>query len=160
MSIGVRALEHAAWEQQCAEQRTRLVGLCRRITADGDSAEDLAQDALLEAWRLRDRLTDPAGFDRWLSAIARNVCMRWMHSRGRARQVQSTGDQPDVMDVTDDWDLEVELERSKLAILLDRALALLPPETRAGLVARHFEVHAVVRERGAPERPDPCSSRS
>ncbi|MGI8968655.1 MAG: hypothetical protein ACR2GA_06090 [Chloroflexota bacterium] len=36
-------------------------------------------------------------------------------------------------------DLEVELEQSELATLLDHALTLLPPETRAGLVAHYIE---------------------
>jgi hypothetical protein len=40
--------------------------------------------------------------------------------------------------VADDVDLEVELEREELADLLDRALALLPAETRRMLVERYL----------------------
>jgi RNA polymerase sigma-70 factor (ECF subfamily) len=38
-----------------------------------------------------------------------------------------------------DFDLEIELERKELVELLDRALAVLPPETRTILVARYVE---------------------
>jgi RNA polymerase sigma factor (sigma-70 family) len=131
-------LERIGWEQRCEDERARLVHLCSQITGHAGVAEDLTQETLAEAWRLRDRLTDPAGYDRWLSAIARNVCLRWMRSYGRerARQLAVNGEVPDV---SDGWDLEVELEQSELATMLDRALSLLSADTRAALVAQYIE---------------------
>ena len=41
--------------------------------------------------------------------------------------------------LADESDIEVELERKELIELLDRAMALLPPETRAVLVKRYVE---------------------
>ena len=38
-------------EASLSLERSRLVGLCARITGDVDIAEDLAQETLLEAWR-------------------------------------------------------------------------------------------------------------
>jgi RNA polymerase sigma factor (sigma-70 family) len=64
-------------------ERERLVRLCAAISGDREAAEDLAQETLLEAWRHRHRVTDPRGADRWLAAIARNVCLRWGRTRGR-----------------------------------------------------------------------------
>lgn len=64
-------------------EHARLVRLCARISGDAGAAEDLAQETLLEAWRQRDKLTDPSGADRWVAAIARNVCLRWGRTRGR-----------------------------------------------------------------------------
>jgi len=63
----------------------RLVRLCARLTGDAQAAEDLAQDTLVEAWRQRHKLREPAGGDAWLSAIARNVCLRWTAARRRDR---------------------------------------------------------------------------
>jgi RNA polymerase sigma-70 factor (ECF subfamily) len=62
-------------------ERTRLVRLCAVLSGDRDVAEDLAQETLLEAWRHRHKLVDPHGADRWLTAIARNVCLRWRRAR-------------------------------------------------------------------------------
>lgn len=64
-------------------ERARLVRLCAAISGDREAAEDLAQETLLEAWRHRHKLRDPGGADRWLAAIARNVCRRWTRTRSR-----------------------------------------------------------------------------
>ena len=41
------------------EHRRRVVRLCATLTGDALAAEDLAQETLTLAWRLRDRLVDP-----------------------------------------------------------------------------------------------------
>ena len=125
-------------------QRAGLVRLCARLTGDAEAAEDLAQETLAEAWRQRHKLRDPEGQTPWLAAIARNVCLRWARRRGRdlARRghvdrdgIAATGD-------LDDWPAEsadptADLERAELARLLDRALAMVPPEARAVLLERY-----------------------
>src|SRR5690349_15664078 len=75
---------HRLWSPA---QRARLVRLCAAVSGDAAAAEDLAQEALLEAWRHQHRLTDPAGSEAWLNAVARNVCRRHLRSRGQDRAV-------------------------------------------------------------------------
>jgi RNA polymerase sigma factor (sigma-70 family) len=136
-------------------ERARLVRLCARLTGNVDAAEDLAQEALVEAWRHSYKLRDPQGRDRWLAAIARNVCRRWAREQGRALprlvRLDESCDCGDDFDEepADDFDVEVELERHELAELLDRALGLLPATTRRVLVARyvHDSPHAEIAAR-------------
>lgn len=116
-------------------ERRRLVRLCAAVTGDRDAAEDLAQETLLEAWRNVHKLRDPAGADRWLAAIARNVCRRWARRRGQ-ELASLTATEPEPW-TPDGLDVERDLERAELAKLLDRALALLPAETRDALVHRY-----------------------
>ena len=131
--------------RQASEHR-RLVGLCASISGDRAAAEDLAQETLLEAWRNLHKLRDAAGADRWLTAIARNVCRRWARDQGREVEIASAVEADPVDDA---FDLELELERSELADLLDRALALLPEGTRDVLVHRYVDElpHVEIAER-------------
>jgi RNA polymerase sigma factor (sigma-70 family) len=124
----------------------RLVRLCAHFTGDRDAAEDLAQETLIEAWRHQDRVYDWQGYSSWLSAIARNLSLRWIRQRGReqAHLVTSNDSAPDASaraeDLPDDQDdLTVELERAELADLLDRALALLPADSRRVLVEKYID---------------------
>jgi RNA polymerase sigma-70 factor (ECF subfamily) len=124
----------------------RLVRLCARLSGDAQAAEDLAQDTLVEAWRQRHKLREPAGWNAWLAAIARNVCLRWVAARQRdqahiiaPRPGESAVVPDSVARIAGTVDLEVDLERAELATLVDEALALLPPVTRAALIARYMD---------------------
>jgi RNA polymerase sigma factor (sigma-70 family) len=116
-------------------ERPRLVGLCAYLSGDVGSAEDLAQETLVEAWSHAHELRDPQAAPAWLTGIARNVCLRW--ARARSRELAHSAPAVSEEDPPDGFDLEVELERGELASLLDRAMALLPPETRALLVEKY-----------------------
>jgi RNA polymerase sigma factor (sigma-70 family) len=130
---------------QMAAERPRLVRLCSYLTSGAPAAEDLAQEALLIGWRQRDQLVDPVGSGAWLSAIARNLCRHWRRGAQRAapflmaRPLADDLAETDSAGLADPFDLEVELERDELAALLDRAMALLPPETRDALVQHYLE---------------------
>lgn len=119
-------------------EHARLVRLCAHLSGDRDAADDLAQETLIEAWRQRHKLNDPDGAGAWLNAIARNVCLRWARRRGR-ELARTTSLDWDMDEPFEDFDLDVELERDELATLLDRALALLPSETRAVLIEKYVE---------------------
>lgn len=142
------ALEWNALDAPWLSERARLVALCARLSGSNAAAEDLAQETLLEAWRHRDALRDPDRLAPWLSGIARNVCLRWrrMRSRDTAYMLLAPNTAGDATPapawddlLAGDADLEIELERHELAALLDRALALLPPETRSALLAHYIE---------------------
>jgi RNA polymerase sigma-70 factor (ECF subfamily) len=137
-----------------ASERERLVRLCARLTGDLDAAEELAQETQLLAWRREHSLREPDRRWQWLAGIARNLCLHWTRRRGREQRrrafpsiggsghtVASGGsaEEDSLAQLPDDFDLEVELERSELASLLDRAMALLPPNTRRVLVERYLE---------------------
>jgi len=127
-----------------ARDRAHVLWLLTSLTHDGEIAEDLAQDTLVEAWRHAHKLRDLTGRRPWLSAIARNVYRRWLRQQSREaghRAQPSPEGRSDALRLEgllrDDGDLEVQLERDELADLLDRALALLPAAARETLVARY-----------------------
>lgn len=136
---------HRASTSEIAAERTRLTRLCASLTGDPLAAEDLVQETLLAAWRHEQQLRDPQKRAQWLSGIARNLSLQWIRRRRleASRFIPSPahgdasaatfGDEPAC-----EFDLEMELERDELAELLDRALVLLPPDTRAVLIERYI----------------------
>jgi RNA polymerase sigma factor (sigma-70 family) len=143
--VALQLAENAGrWDFTLHTECAQLVRLCACLTGNSDAAEDLAQETLVEAWRHASKLHHPNGRDRWLAAIARNVCRRWSRARGRelARHAYGSRDadaaEP-VDGLADELDVEVELERHELAQLLDRALALLPPVTRQIQIESYVE---------------------
>jgi RNA polymerase sigma-70 factor (ECF subfamily) len=117
--------------QLLPSEHDRLVRLCAHLTNDLCAAEDLAQETLLIAWRKRDQLFDLTGVSYWLTAIARNVCRGWV----RAQYTQAEPIVDELPDLA--ADIEIELERDEIALLLDRALALLTPDARS-LLIQHY----------------------
>ncbi len=145
-------------ETTLAAERPRLVRLCARLSGNWDAAEDLAQETLLQAWHHADRLSDWQQAAPWLSAIARNLCLHWSrrHYREQGRLTQSAyADLPSALHAAaqshTDFDLEFELERQELVTLLDRALALLPPETRTVLIQKYVEESPYAEQIGLSE---------
>jgi RNA polymerase sigma factor (sigma-70 family) len=123
-------------------QRARLVRLCAAVVGPA-AAEDVAQEALLEAWRHRAKLVDPTGADAWLGAIARNVCRRHLRTLGADQTVPTEA-------VPEQWiDDPDHLEREDVVELLERALAHLPDQTSAALVGHYVDElsHAEIAER-------------
>jgi RNA polymerase sigma-70 factor (ECF subfamily) len=123
-----------------------LARYCAYHSGDRDAAEDLAQETLVEAWRNQHKLRDLDKSKPWLAAIARNICQRWGRARGReAAPLADTtvAAQSEILNqldlLPDEIDLERDLERGELIALLDRALALLPCDTRDILVAHYVE---------------------
>jgi RNA polymerase sigma factor (sigma-70 family) len=130
------------FETVLAGEWPRLVRLCAWLTGNEPAAEDLAQDTLVAAWKNRAQLISPEKLKPWTSAIARNICLNWArsHSRELAHVVASIEDEEGESfedQLSAGVTLELELDRQELATLLDRALALLPPET-GQLLVEHY----------------------
>jgi RNA polymerase sigma-70 factor (ECF subfamily) len=133
------ALEHDL-TTAFVEERPRLVRFCAHLTGDRDVAEDLAQETFAEAWRARMKLRDSSGLSAWLTIIARHVCLRWLRAHARDLRYRERIELDDELEggaveqIATEHDLSEALERSELSYLLNRALALLPHETRALLL--------------------------
>ncbi len=133
-----------------SEEWICLVQFCTHTARNRDIAEDLAQETLLEAWKHKDSLRNKQRRGAWIFGIARNVCLRWLRKQRRDMSylLQVSSEQetvpPGLEEVlADDFDVEHVLERKELIELLDRALALLPAQTRTVLIQRYVEESAL-----------------
>lgn len=147
-------LDDRSPEEHYRSDHESLLRLCAYLSGSIQAAEDLAQEALIEAWRHEHTLRDPSRRAAWLSGIARNVCLRWRRAQGMDQTVPgsalTTGEGEDVFTgVAGDADVECDLEHDELALLLDRAMALLPARTRDILIARFIDdlTHSEIAQR-------------
>jgi RNA polymerase sigma-70 factor (ECF subfamily) len=126
-----------------AAERPRLVAFCAHVSGSWDAAEDLAQETLLEAWRARDRLHDADGLTPWLTAIARNVCLRWRRSKGRESAYLAYGEALsgalEALGAEDGDGLAEGVERLEVSASLENALATLSLGTRAALIGSYVD---------------------
>jgi RNA polymerase sigma-70 factor, ECF subfamily len=130
---------HAAGDREAfgelfQRHRDRLWSVALRTTADPEEAADALQDAMVNAFRAAGRFRGDAAVGTWLHRIVVNACIDRMR-RGASRPTvrypedQSPGWERAVRDPAD------MAENRDLRIVLERALADLPPDQRAAVVA-------------------------
>jgi RNA polymerase sigma-70 factor, ECF subfamily len=97
-----------------------------------DEADDLAQEALVKAFRLLDSFEERSAFSTWLYAVTRGVCRDWCRSRSVRRRAQEVSVGDSLMSHRSLQD--EELAQRELAEELWSAIQILDPEFRAVLV--------------------------
>ena len=111
----------------------RLYRLARRLTADGEAARDVVQEAFLRAARAPQRV--PAGRqdeEAWLVRVLVNVC----RDRWRQESVRSRGIDAQVLQLPAAADPEAAAVAKSVVW---RALGALPPRRRAVVVMHELE---------------------
>jgi RNA polymerase sigma-70 factor (ECF subfamily) len=79
----VLAGDREAFGPLLARWQPSVLGLCRRLVGPGPLAEDVAQEAAVQAFLGLPRLADPARFGAWLHAIAANQARMALRRRHR-----------------------------------------------------------------------------
>lgn len=74
--------DDAAFQMLVQRRQAWMLGLMRRLSGDAALAEDLAQQAFVQAWRTIRALRSPAAFGGWLRQVAVNV---WLQEARRRR---------------------------------------------------------------------------
>jgi RNA polymerase sigma factor (sigma-70 family) len=124
----------AAIQALVARKLPRMLALAQRMLGDPVEAEDVAQDAMLRAWKQAPRWTPGrAKFDTWLHRVALNLCYDRLRRR---REVPSeiSPDRPDDGPLPDR-----DLITAQLGAQVDRALAALPQRQREAIVLCHYQ---------------------
>ncbi|WP_443702947.1 RNA polymerase sigma factor [Prevotella sp.] len=121
------------FENIAADLRQRIIAVARAYRLDADSAEDVAQDAMLKLWTIREKLNGTKAATALAVTIARHLSVDMLRKTrpvglDKATPADSRFRQPDAM-----------LESSENERWLDVQLELLPTKEYAVLHLRQVE---------------------
>ena len=124
----------AAVQAMVARKLPRMLALAQRMLGDPVEAEDVAQEALVRAWRQAPRwVSGRAKFDTWLHRVALNLC----YDRLRRRREVPTDAMPERRDEGPAPDRG--LIAADVGAAVNGALARLPDRQREAIVLCHYQ---------------------
>lgn len=124
----------AAAQILVARKLPRILALAQRMLGDPVEAEDVAQEAMLKAWRQAPKWTPGrARFDTWLHRVALNLCYDRLRRR-REILTETPPDRPDEAPAPDRG-----LLASETGARVDAALRRLPNRQREAIVLCHYQ---------------------
>lgn len=124
----------AAIQAMVARKLPRMLALAQRMLGDPVEAEDVAQEAMVRAWRQAPRwVAGRAKFDTWLHRVALNLC----YDRLRRRREIPTDTLPERAD--DSAAPDRGLLAADVGLRVDAALARLPERQREAIVLCHYQ---------------------
>src|SRR4051812_28844362 len=114
-----------AFEQLVAEYQDRVYGIALRITGSPAEAEDVMQDAFLDAFRAWPTFRGDAAPTTWLYRIAVNAALRRVRTR---REVDYLSEQGESDQEIADWsaDTAQTAVRHELELRLEDGITRLP----------------------------------
>lgn len=137
-----RTGDRAAFEQLYREHVGRTYALCLRMSADADLAEQLTQDAFVQAWRKLPGFRGDSAFGTWLHRLTVNVILDWRRAEARRRGTETTTDPLEQLAVVA-GSRPLAPARVGERLDLELAMASLPEGARAVFVLHDVEGHLI-----------------
>ena len=129
----------SAFEWLVRRYQDRLFNMLVHLTSDPEQAEEVAQEAFVQAFTKLDSFQGRSGFYTWLYRIAFNC---WISSRRRRRPSVTLDEAGDVASHARSLGIDTpleQLEQQERVEMVRRALDQLPDEHRSVLIMREMD---------------------
>ena len=124
----------AAIQAMVARKLPRMLALAFRMLGDLAEAEDVAQEAMLRAWKQAPRWKPgQAKFDTWLHRVGLNLCYDRLRRR-REVPTEAPPDRPDDGPAPDRC-----IMAAQTGVRVEAALARLPERQREAIILCHYQ---------------------
>lgn len=121
---GVLDARYLAFLETVTQLRPSLHRYCARMTGSAMDGEDVAQEALFEAYRKLEKFDDSRALKPWLFRIAHNRCIDFLRKRGVRIEAETAAASPDYV-------APAESHALGLGGALEQLVIHLPPKERA-----------------------------
>ena len=115
--------------------RRKVFGLAYSFLRNREAAQDVAQEVFIKVWRALPGFDGRASMSTWIYTITRNASL----SALRARRLQSSLSDPDVMDAVDATDASPPADTLADSVSLQRLVDQLPTKQRQVIMLFYME---------------------
>ncbi len=126
-----------------AKYHQKLIYLMMRFVKDEGTAQDLAQEALIKAYKNLAQFKQEAKFYTWLYRIAVNLAKTWLMQKKNEPQASLDNDEHGTLSdkhTLNAYDTpEEQMHAQQTLVIIQKALDLLPTELRQALILREYE---------------------
>ncbi|WP_373761973.1 RNA polymerase sigma factor RpoE [Neisseria dentiae] len=137
--------EHKAFELLVSKYQRRLTRLLSRFIKDEHEVNDVAQEALIKAYRALPNFRGESAFYTWLYRIGINTAKNYLVTSGKRPLVSTdvANDEGDIFDLADqladDHTPEVEMMNREILETVEAAITKLPDDLRKAISLREME---------------------
>lgn len=137
--------EHRAFELLVSKYHYRLTRVLSRFIKDEHEVNDVAQEALIKAYRALPNFRGESAFYTWLYRIGINTAKNYLVTSGKRPFVSAdvANDEGDILDLTgqlaDDHTPEAEMMNREILETVEAAISKLPDDLRKAISLREME---------------------
>ncbi|MDO5639079.1 MAG: RNA polymerase sigma factor RpoE [Neisseria sp.] len=137
--------DHKAFELLVSKYQRRLTRLLSRFVKDEHEVNDVAQEALIKAYRALPNFRGESAFYTWLYRIGINTAKNFLVTSGKRPFVSAdvANDEGDILDLADqladDHTPEAEMMNREILQTVESAIAKLPDDLRKAITLREME---------------------
>jgi len=134
--------DYKAFDLLVLKYQSRIIGLAMKFVKDIQTAEDVAQESFIKAYKSLDSFREESAFYTWLYRITSNTSKNYLISKKRKKELlesEISSEEIDIFDIPGGSSPEEILQANNLREVIFESLSNLPEDIRTAVSLREFE---------------------